>query len=133
MKQKFIIEGRLESQNTFIFENRCGKFRGNRFKKEQQNIVKEFIQESDLERVLEYPLHVTFFFYEKNRKRDLDNISSWAHKCIMDALKEFGIIENDGWKHVVAYSDYFFVDKENPRIEVYLETVNKAENQNSKQ
>lgn len=125
MKQHFIIDGRLGSLNEYILKCRTGKngIVGNMYKHKQQEIVIEYIKRSDLERVNEYPLQITFFFYEKNQKRDLDNVSSWAHKCILDALVKTGIIENDGWKQIRSIKDNFEIDKENPRIEVVIETI----------
>lgn len=34
-----------------------------------------------------------------------------------------GVLKDDGWKHVVGFSDRFEVDKENPRIEVIIKEV----------
>jgi Holliday junction resolvase RusA-like endonuclease len=129
MKQKLIIEGRLKSLNDYILACRQSPFSGNHFKHEQQEKVKIAIGESDLKRIEEYPLRVTFLFYEPNRKRDLDNISSWSHKCVMDTLVNEGIIENDGWKQIIGYQDYFYIDAENTRIEVILETVQQEESE----
>lgn len=129
MRQKFVIEGRLASLNDYILACRQSPFSGNHFKHKEQDKVKKAIGESDLKRIDEYPLRVTFLFYEATHKRDLDNISSWAHKAIMDSLVTNEIIENDGWKQIVGYNDYFFVDKENPRIEIILETVSQEESE----
>lgn len=115
----------MSSLNDYVLACRQSPFSGNHFKHKQQEIIKKFIGESDLQPVTDYPLRVTFCFYEANHKRDLDNISSWAHKAIMDSLVAVGILENDGWKQIVAYEDHFYIDKENPRIEVYLESVQK--------
>lgn len=38
-----------------------------------------------------------------------------------DALVKEGILENDGWKDIVGFTDRFFIDKNNPRIEVEIE------------
>lgn len=119
----------MASLNDYILACRKSPFAGNHFKhKEQAKIIKA-IGESDLQQVTDYPLQVTFLFYEVNHKRDLDNISSWAHKSVMDALVTSGILENDGWKQVVGYSDCFYIDKENPRVEVILETVHQEESE----
>lgn len=49
---------------------------------------------------------------EKNRRRDPDNIAA-GKKFIMDALVDHGVLQGDGWQHVVSYSDSFDVDKNN--------------------
>jgi Holliday junction resolvase RusA-like endonuclease len=129
MRQKFVIEGRLSSLNDYIKACRTSPWKGNKFKQEEQDKVKKYIGESGLKRIDEYPLQVTFIFYEKTHKRDLDNISGWAHKAVMDTLKDEGIIENDGWKQIVGYNDYFYIDKENPRVEIYLESLFQEESE----
>lgn len=123
MKQTFIIYGRLGSLNEYILECRKSPYCGNNFKHKQQEMVIKYIKESNLERVVDYPLKVVFSFYEKNHKRDIDNVSSWAHKSILDSLVVGGVLENDGWKQIASIQDNFYVDKENPRIEITLETI----------
>lgn len=63
---------------------------------------------------------IQYTFFEPNRRRDMDNISGFAHKVIQDALVEEGILANDGWSEISGYTDSFEVDKERPRIEVTL-------------
>lgn len=58
--------------------------------------------------------------YEPNKRQDKDNISSFGRKVIQDSLVQYGVLKDDGWKHVVGFSDRFEVDKENPRIEVKI-------------
>ena len=67
------------------------------------------------------PVRMEYKWYEPNRKRDLDNISSWGRKVIQDALVKCRVIENDGWRQITGFSDSFYVDKKNPRIEVVIE------------
>ena len=62
-------------------------------------------------------------WYEKDRRRDLDNVSSFGRKVIQDALVQTHILKNDGWKEIIGFSDEFFVDARNPRIEVEIEEV----------
>lgn len=70
---------------------------------------------------IEKPVTVTYTWYEKDRRRDLDNISSFGRKVIQDALVKAGVLRNDGWKEIRGFSDRFAVDAENPRIEVEIE------------
>lgn len=66
-------------------------------------------------------LHYTF--YEKNRCRDLDNISGYAHKLVQDALVKAGYLNNDGWNDIAGFTDTFEIDKRNPRIEVEIQEL----------
>lgn len=40
-----------------------------------------------------------------------------------DALVHSGVLENDGWKNIESFTDEFFVDARNPRVEVEIEEV----------
>ena len=66
-------------------------------------------------------LHYRFF--EEKKNRDKDNVFAFATKVVQDAMQELGIIDNDGWKNIENFTHDFFVDKEKPRIEVYIEEV----------
>ena len=69
------------------------------------------------------PVKMRYKWFEKNRRRDLDNVSSFGRKVIQDALVRAHILQNDGWKEIVGFSDEFFVDAHNPRIEVEIKEV----------
>ena len=64
------------------------------------------------------PVFLLFTFYEPDKRRDRDNVSSFARKVIQDAMVRCGTIQDDGWDHVTGYLDRFEVDKKNPRIVV---------------
>lgn len=72
---------------------------------------------------IEKPVFMEYTWVEKNRRRDLDNISSFGRKVIQDALVDTGVLKDDVWKHIVGFSDRFEVDKTNPRIEVLIKEV----------
>ena len=72
---------------------------------------------------IENPVFMEFLWVEPNKRRDKDNISSFGRKVIQDALVQCGVLKDDGWRHVVGFSDRFEVDKENPRIEVKIREV----------
>jgi Holliday junction resolvase RusA-like endonuclease len=42
---------------------------------------------------------------------------------IQDALVKAKVLKNDGWKEITGFQDNFFVDKDNPRIEVEIQEV----------
>ena len=72
---------------------------------------------------IEKPVEIKYTYFEPNKKRDLDNISAFAHKVIQDGLVKGGLLENDGWKNIVGFSDDFYIDKDNPRIEILIREV----------
>lgn len=69
---------------------------------------------------IDYRVNIKYRFYEPNKRRDKDNISAVAHKFIQDALVSAGVLKDDGWDYIEGFSDEFFLDRHNPRIEVYI-------------
>lgn len=125
----FTIKGVLPSLNEYL--SACGRhpLKGAHMKKEAINNIGWCIR-SELGRWhTDNPLIVHYIFFEPNKKRDKDNLFCMASKCTLDALQECGVIDNDGWKNIENFSHDFYVDRENPRIEVYLEEITEKENQ----
>lgn len=118
----FTINGRLPSLNEYISRCRAGAMVGNRMKKESQEQVMAGILEAKLQPV-KHAVILKYHFFEKNTRRDLDNVSGWAHKVVQDALVEAGILVDDSWGCVLGYQDEFEVDSRNPRIEVEIVEV----------
>lgn len=116
---KFIIEGRLPSLNEYCKAERTGYHAANRMKHDCQRAVEGYIRRFKL-KPIKYPVTILYRFYEPNRRRDKDNIAGVAHKFIQDALVNAGILKDDGWDYVIGFSDEFYLDRKNPRIEVYL-------------
>ena len=130
MEYKFTYYGVLPNLNDYLQGERIpirknGKFttKGNAMKQENQRKIIKILRRDLLGLHIQKPIEITYKFYELNRKRDLDNISAFAHKVIQDALVKAGTIENDGWKHIRGFTDEFYVDSENPRIEITLKEV----------
>ena len=130
MEYKFTFYGVLPNLNDYLQGERIpirknGKFttKGNVMKQENQRKIIKILRRDLLGLHIQKPIEITYKFYELNRKRDLDNISAFAHKVIQDALVKAGTIENDGWKHIKGFTDEFYVDSENPRIEITLREV----------
>ena len=85
----FEIQGRLSSLNEYISACRTNPYKGAQLKKEQQEIVAWEIMRARLDGYLKpvtKPCTINFEYSEKKFKRDLDNISGFAHKVILDAL-----------------------------------------------
>lgn len=117
---KFTIPGRLDSMNIIIAANRRNAYIGAKEKRKQQDIVIKAIRFHRLKGVRNYPVTIKIDWYEKNNRRDPDNISA-AKKFIFDALQETDVLKNDGFKEIKALRDDFHIDKLNPRIEVTIE------------
>ena len=110
------IPGRLPGLNEYTTACRTNPQKGNRMKKDAQEAVMWQIL-AQLRRVnFTRPVFLLFTFYEQDRRRDRDNVSSFARKVIQDALVKCGTLQDDGWKYVTGYLDRFEVDSKNPRI-----------------
>lgn len=113
------IEGQLPNLNEYTRACRSNRFAGANMKKQAESIIEIHIMQQL--KGVHFPgtVELSFRWYEPNKKRDLDNIC-FAKKFILDALVSNGIIVADGWKGVIGFTDSFFVDAKNPRIEVEI-------------
>lgn len=121
MIYKFTIMGRLPSLNEYTRACRTNPHVGAQMKKKAENDIMWQIKKQ-LEAKIENPVTISYLWIEPNTRRDLDNIA-FAKKFLQDSLVQLGILQGDGWKHIVGFSDAFDVDKDRPRIEVTIETV----------
>ena len=123
MEYKIAVPGDFPSLNEFIDANRRSKGRwnkGNQMKQRDQNIICTYIRQQLRKVHIDKSVYLEYTYYCKNKKRDLDNISGYFHKVFQDALVHCGIIHNDSWRYIVGFSDQFFVDNKNPRIEIVI-------------
>lgn len=123
MEYRLTIYGRLPGLNDMIEADRRDRRAGNRLKQESQETIRLYILRDLKHLKIDKPVELQYSFYEPNRRRDLDNISGYAHKVTQDALVASGVLKNDGWANIVGMQDSFFVDARNPRIEVIIREV----------
>ena len=115
---RLTIPGRLPGLNEYTTACRTNHMTGAKMKQESQEIILWSIY-SKMRRVrFTKPVFLLFTFYERDRRRDRDNVASYARKVIQDALVKAGTLEDDGWDNVTGYLDRFEVDNQNPRIVV---------------
>ena len=130
MEYHFTVPGTLPGLNDYLkaerkFTRRGGSTHsvGNDMKQENQMLICNAIRLKLKRLKIQRPVHISYRFYEPNRRRDLDNIAGVAHKFIQDSLVRCGVLENDGWDQITGFSDAFFVDRHNPRIEITIREV----------
>lgn len=123
MTYKLIIPGSLPGLNQYQYACRSHFSKGADMKKNAIKIVSAYIYQQLRGIKIKGKVRIDYNWYEKNKKRDLDNISSFGRKVIQDALVDNEILENDGWNNVVGFSDTFYIDKENPRIEIIITEI----------
>ena len=121
----FVIPGRLPGLNEYTTACRTNPHKGAKMKRDAQEFIEYAIikaqHRGELPRRFRTPVRLVYTFYEPNKRRDKDNIASFAHKVIQDALVHLHLLDNDGWGDVYGWTDEFGVDRRCPRIEVMIE------------
>jgi len=113
---KFTISGELPDLNTYIKAERGNKYAAAKLKKKATEKVMLSIQKTTK---IPSPFKLIIAYYCKNKRKDKDNIA-FAKKFILDGLQKRGTITGDGWKDVKYWHELFYIDKDNPRIEVVI-------------
>lgn len=112
---KLIIPGQLPGLNEYIGALDRSRHAGAALKKTAQRTV-ELCATTQLRGFRPVgPVWMKYTWYEPNRRRDKDNVSSFGRKVIQDGLVKVGVLENDGWANVV--------DAKRPRVEVEISEV----------
>ena len=102
MTNSFTIKAKLGSLNDYINACRSNKFVGAKFKSETENTIKWFIRYAlniNQLRPITEPCDIFVTYYEKTKKRDIDNVQS-SFKFIGDSLVAMAILPDDGQKWV---------------------------------
>lgn len=63
-----------------------------------------------------------FFYFEKDKTK-LPRVIAYKKNYIIDQLVSEDIIPNQGWDCIGGITDSFFIDEENPRIEVHIRGI----------
>lgn len=116
---KFTIKGRFPSLNEYTSANRSNRYAGSKMKKDCHKQVIEAIKEHKLPKVKSYPIALKITWFEKDRRRDIDNVT-YGVKFINDSLVEVKIIQDDSQQYVKSIINHIEVDRQNPRIEVEI-------------
>lgn len=122
-KYNFTIHDQLPGLNDYTKTNRGNKYAGAKMKQDVENRIIAAIRNQLRGIQIDRCVHITYIWYEPNRRRDLDNIA-FAKKFIQDALVSTGVLQGDGWKSISGFSDGFDIDKGNPRVEVTIKCLN---------
>ena len=119
----FVIPFNMPGLNQYLAESARSPHTGAKIKRDNMMLACAYIRRSLKKWKAEKPLIIHFYYYQKDKRMDKDNIDSFARKCVFDALQKCGVIKNDGWGEIENYTHDFFVDAKNPRIVVFLEEV----------
>lgn len=142
MKRKITILGQVPASknNKSVGRNR---YTGKTFVTSSKT-VKEWnesalIQLSTLKNKIKNPILVTYVFYIKNKtRRDIDNMVATVNDILQKVgaepnpnkrnsyIKGTGFIEDDSWDKLQIKGAYAILDKENPRVDIYIEEMNET-------
>jgi len=118
---KIVIPGELMDLNKFINHNRSNRFSGNKAKRDETERVAWEVKRTYRDMITKYPVHIEYNWYSKDNRIDIDNVA-FAKKFVNDGLVEGGLLQNDSRKFISGFSDFFYIDKENPRVEIFIKT-----------
>lgn len=117
---KLIIPSPLPGLNEYIEAERSHRQKGAAMKRQSQRVV-ELCAKTQLRGFRPSgKVFMAYTWYERNKRRDKDNISSFGRKVIQDGLVKSGVLKNDGWAEIEGFSDDFYVDSKRPRVEVEI-------------
>lgn len=90
-------------------------------KREWTDLVCQLAQASGIDKPGPFAGRVTinFRWFEKSRRRDVDNVAA-AKKFVIDGLVKAGVISGDGWRSVHSFWDSFDVRPEEPGVAVTI-------------
>ena len=120
MKIKLIIPGELVDLNTYISAERRNRYAGAKIKQEMTDYITLLAKRLKTE--IRTPVRLVYRWYCKDKRKDKDNVA-FAKKFIQDGLVNAGVLKNDGWNDIEGFTDEFYVDKQNPRIEVEITSI----------
>lgn len=119
MTQKLTISGSLTALNDYINAERANRFAAAKIKKAETERVAWSARVQKLKRTVGR-VNLVFTWYEKNRRRDPDNVHFGA-KFVNDGLVEAGILSNDSQKHIGSIThNPIKIDLHQPRVEVEI-------------
>ena len=91
----------------------------NKLKKRWYEIIAVCVKQAALRPVK--VAQINFFWVERNKRRDKDNIAAGGRKLIFDGLIKAEILKDDGWDEIKGWGDAFSLNKELPgvKLEIY--------------
>lgn len=111
MKQTLVINSNLTDLNTYISQFNRNRYIANNTKQDDTMEVYWACKEQAIKPVKK-KVRLEFIWYVKNRRKDPDNISSFARKALLDGMVKAGVLKDDGLDEIDSFSDKFIIDTE---------------------
>ena len=120
MTYRFVIPYTLPSLNEYIDQCRRNRYAAAKYKRDIEDGLVMLIKSQLRGISIDGTINIAYLWVERDKRRDLDNVSGMGRKFINDALVKAGTLKNDGWKNITGFTDSFAIDKSNPRIEITI-------------
>ena len=127
VEYSFTIPGRLDGLNDYTAANRTNPHKGGKAKRDNELLVIGCIRHQLRGIHITDPVLIYYHFYEKDMRRDGDNIVSCGAKFIQDSLTKTQVLQEDNRKCIPNFYHDVSVDRENPRIEVTITELTKEQ------
>jgi len=119
-----VVTTTKSNKNTAITLNwraNAHKFTYSNAKKKFSALMAEQIKSFD---PIDCQVSIKYVYYAKRKGTDLDNFIGMAKKFFQDSLVDHGFMPDDNVKFIVANSEFYGgIDKENPRVEAFITTL----------
>lgn len=125
--------GLNELLNGVYFDWRTKRVYNREKNKNDNLIIKHLRKNFKPETKLVTPIEVHYKFYVKDKRHDRMNIASAFDKSNLDALQKIGMLKNDGYDDVVAFTFDWEIDRLNPRVEVRIVEVTELADSHEKE
>jgi Holliday junction resolvase RusA-like endonuclease len=99
---KLVIPGTLPNLNDYIEAERSHRQKAAAMKRKCEQMIILHIKNQMRGCSFKKPVRIKYTWYEKDRRRDLDNVA-FAKKFVQDALVKAKVIQNDSQKWVVGF------------------------------
>jgi hypothetical protein len=110
------LPGRLPGLNDLLFTSVGARIKHQRGPKQTVKLIVEAQRIGRFDR----PVSLAFDWREPNKRRDPDGFCAGGAKVVIDALKTAGVLDNDGWRHIVGLRHTWSVDATRPGVLVTI-------------
>lgn len=119
---KFPVKGLNELLAGRFYNPRTKRYY-NPVKEENDKVCRSAIRKYMRGVKIDKPIQCTYLIFHKDKKHDRGNVYTSVEKSFLDALQECNVIKNDGYDDVLDGIFKSDIDKENPRIEIFIEEI----------
>jgi len=116
------VPGPLPGLNELIAAAKGARGRGILYAALKRTWTDTVWAQAKSQRVHPFPGRVVieFRWFERDRRRDPDNVAAGGRKLVLDGLVKAGVLKGDGWRFVQSWTDRFDVAADRPGVAVTL-------------